>query len=82
MKNTGVFLTNEELAEMVELNESARTTPYFGLSGEQFVSGNDFSALAYKRMFARLTALAKSYGLPENPGKYGLTRNGEFITDK
>lgn len=80
MKYTGVFLTEAEKDEMLKLTEAARNTPCFGLSSEQVLSGNDFASLARKRMFARLTELAKLHGLPDIPGEYGLTMEGEFIT--
>lgn len=80
MKHTRVFLTPEETAEMKTLAERAATTPAFGLSSEQMLLGNDFAAMAYKEMFARLTVLAKAHGLPDIPGEYGLTRDGELLT--
>jgi hypothetical protein len=79
VKNTGVFLSAAELTEMQGLAETARTTPVFGLSSEQVLSGNDFASLARKRMFARLTELATAHGLPEISGEYGLTQEGEFL---
>jgi hypothetical protein len=80
LKNTGVFLSDVELTEMQGLAKTARTTPMFGLSSEQVLSGNDFASLAHKHMFARLTELAKVHGLPEISGEYGLTEKGEFLT--
>ena len=80
MKKTGVFLTLVETAEMKRLASDAATTPAFGLSSEQVLSGNDFAAMAYKRMFARLAELAKAHGLPDIPGEYGLTHGGELVT--
>jgi hypothetical protein len=80
VKNTGVFLTKEELEEMTKLEEIARSTPCFGISSQQVLSGNDFASLAQKRMFARLTELAKTHRLPEISGEYGLTAKGEFTT--
>lgn len=80
MRYTKVFLSKEELDEMTKLAESAENTPSFGLSSEQVLSGNDFRGMAHKRMFARLTELAKSHGLPEISGEYGLSAEGEFIT--
>ena len=80
MKSTGVFLTLEETAEMKALAQTAATTPMFGLSSKQVLSGNDFSAMAHKRMFARLTELAKAHGLPDISGEYGLTYEGELVT--
>ena len=79
MRHTKVFLTPEELKEMRGLAKDAATTPSFGLSSEQVLSGNDFASLAHKRMFARLTALAKAHGLPDIPGEYGLTNEGELV---
>jgi len=80
MTKTGVFLAPAETAEMQAPAESAATTPAFGLSSAQVLSGNDFASMAHKRMFARLTELAKAHGLPDIPGEYGLTHDGELVT--
>jgi len=80
MRVTGVFLTLDETVEMRKLAKDARKTPAFGLSSAQVLSGNDFASMAHKRMFARLTELAKAHGLPDIPGEYGLTNDGELVT--
>jgi hypothetical protein len=80
MKYTGIFLSKDEFSEMKKLAKEAMDTPAFGLSSEQVLSGNDFSALAHKRMFSRLTELAKIHGLPEISGEYGLSEDGELVT--
>ena len=80
MTKTGVFLEPKEIDEMRKLSDDAANTPCFGLSSAQVLSGNDFASLAYKRMFSRLTELAKAHGLPEIDGEYGLTKDGELVT--
>ncbi len=79
MKYTGVFLSEEEREEMAKLSDIARKTSCFGFSSEQVLSGNDFSSLAHKHMFSRLTELAKAHGLPDIRGEYGLSKDGELI---
>jgi hypothetical protein len=79
MRNTGVFMTAEELTEVKKLHEAARTTPVIALSVGQGLAGNDFSAMAWRDLHDRLTALARAHGLPDIPGEWGVTQQGEFV---
>jgi len=79
MKATGVFATAEEIAFLKEKAHVARTTPAFGLSSEQVLSGRDFASLAHLDASRACHALALKHGLPEISGYYGIDLSGEFV---
>ena len=81
MTHTGVFATDAEQAELIELLHKAETTPVMALSSAQALSGNDFSVVAQKRAREKCHALALAHGLPEVPGYYGMGNDGEFLGD-
>ncbi len=76
MNYTGVFVTEEEKEKCAELAEEARNTPVIKLSG----SMEDFATSAWKSVYNYINGLAKKYGLPETPGDYGLSNEGEIIS--
>ncbi len=79
LTHTGVFATGEEVKEMQELSETARTTPVMTTSLSEGLAGRDFASTARKRMQDRLQEVALAHGLPDFEGYYGLTGEGEFV---
>ena len=75
MKGTGVFATEEEVAELMELKKKAETTPAILLFGKHDLSGD-----AWRRVRERCHEMAMAHGLPEIPGFYGLNEEHEFVT--
>jgi hypothetical protein len=74
MKRTGVFATDEEKQEIIELHKAACKTPAI-LVGSMDIAGN-----AWERLIKRVHAVALAHGLPEIPGYYGFDGvNGEFV---
>ncbi len=73
-EGTGVYATEEEQAELLELADKAARTPVILLFGKHDLSGD-----ARQRMFDRTYQIALSHGLPKIQGYYGLAEDGEFI---
>lgn len=71
---TGVHATPDELRKLTKLVEKARNTPVM-LVGTVDLAGN-----AQQRMLEACHAAALAHGLPEIPGFYGITPEGEFVT--
>lgn len=80
MRGTGVKATLEELANIQELAETARTTPVIALTMKDGMEGRDFASLAWKRCHKAVQEAALGHGLPEIEGYYGLAEDGEFLT--
>lgn len=79
MKNTGVFATEEEFAELKKLRNKAARTPVIALSSAQALSGRDSASVAWQRVKERCHALALEHGLPEVQGFYGIDGTKEFL---
>ena len=54
-------LTKAEWKTLKKLSKEAQETPCFGVTSEQVLSGNDFAAIAYKRLVSYWKTLAKKY---------------------
>ena len=81
MTRTGVFATPEQAKQIVELAETARTTPCFALSSDHALNHGGFSGDAWSRVHQALNAAALANGLPEITGEYGFDgENREFLT--
>jgi len=81
MVHTGVFATDDEQAELLELLNKARNTPVIALTSADALGGRDFASVAWKRVRERCHEVALAHGLPEVPGCYGMDNNGEFLSD-
>lgn len=79
MIHTGVKIKPEELKRLKELADRAAHTPVIALSLAEGLSGNDWASRAWRNAQEACHALALQYGLPEIPGFYGLTNDGEFV---
>lgn len=75
MTKTGVKATPEEKEELLKLLHEAQTTPVM-LVGSVDLAGN-----AWERVQTRCHEIAKSHGLPEIQGYYGMDQDGEFVTE-
>ena len=73
MIKTGVFATDEEKAELLRLSQRARGTPVM------LIGGMDISADAWRQAQQTCHKYALAHGLPEIPGYYGITNDGEFV---
>lgn len=71
-KNTGVFATADEIAELLELRKAVDGKPLI------FVDG-DLGRSSWLRLVQRCHAIALSHGLPEIPGYYGMEASAEFV---
>jgi hypothetical protein len=80
MKHTGVNVTAEELAELRSLANTAGNTPVMAVSVGAGLAGRDLASWAKERCKKRCHELALAHGLPEIPGYYGVTGNGEFVS--
>lgn len=82
MKRMNLFATPDELQEIVEMVNTARTAPVMALSSAAALSGNDFSSLAWKEARKLIHETAMKHGLPDTPGFYGIDQeNGEFLSE-
>ncbi len=79
MRTTNVKCSVEELAEIQQLSKQAAATPVMATSVAAGLAGRDFASLARKRCLERCHELALAHGLPEIPGYYGVTPDGEFV---
>lgn len=80
MKRLDVFASAQELSEVKELHDKARSTPVMAMSVAHGMSTGGFSGEAWDRLKKRVHAMALSHGLPEIPGYYGIDPgNGQFI---
>ena len=79
MKDTGVFATKEELEQLLRLaNQGWRPGErMFGFSSAALI------AKGHKTADAQVVCheLALKHGLPEIEGRYGITHDGEFVTN-
>ena len=80
MKHTGVKATPEETVNIQELAKVAQKTPMIAFSSADALSGDDMASQAWKRVHEALQKAALAHGLPEIPGYYGMTEDGEFVT--
>ena len=69
----------EELKELSKLAKAAANMPVMALSVRDGLEGRDFAATARERMMKRCHEIALAHGLPEIPGYYGITSDGEFV---
>ena len=80
MTSTGIFATKEEIKEVQRLAERASRTPCILI-----VSGtnrHDVAADAWQECSKKCHELALKHGLPETKGFYGMTEEGEFVTEE
>ena len=78
MVKTGVFATEEETAELMELARIASSTPVIAFGSEHAMRGGA-SGDAWHRVSHRCHTIALSHGLPEIQGFYGCGEDGEFL---
>lgn len=76
-KNTGLFVTAEELAELKALAEHARHAPVMTVRSDI----PTFSESAHRRLQNRINELAVAHGLPAREGwNYGVSvTDGELV---
>ncbi len=76
-KNTGVFVTSEELAELKKLAEDASHAPVMTVRSDI----PTFAESAWKRLQDRINKLAVAHGLPAREGwNYGVSvTDGELV---
>jgi tRNA(Ile)-lysidine synthase TilS/MesJ len=77
MKYTGIFATKEETEECLKLAKEAYNTPVMTLNSGM----EDFATSARRMMYDKVNRLAEEHGLPKIVGNYGLTKEGEFVTE-
>lgn len=76
MKDTGIFVTSEELAELKRLAEEARHAPVMTVRSDI----PTFAESAQRRLQNRVNALAVAHGLPARPGwNYGVDMDGQVV---
>ncbi len=80
MRNTGVYATKEEKDKCAEAAARASRTPVIALSSEHALKHGGFSGQAWKSAKELCHEAALAHGLPEIPGYYGMTQDGEFTT--
>lgn len=73
MKKTGVFATSEE-KENIQAALKRTQGPVMYLSGGIPIHGS------MEDVFKKVYSAAIAHGLPEIPGEYGLSEEGEFLT--
>ena len=73
MKRTGIFATAEDVEELQKLADEAKSTPVM------VIGDMDISERPIERMYDRCHEIALGHGLPEIPGFYGVTSDGEFV---
>lgn len=79
MTRTKVFATKEELAECMELAAMAARTPVIAFSSEHALKEGGLSGQAWRLAEETVHKYALAHGLPEIPGYYGITTDGEFV---
>ena len=79
MKRTGVFATEEELADLKKLATEAASTPVMALSVGHGLSTGGFAGEAHTRAKKAAHECALAHGLPEITGYYGVMATGEFV---
>lgn len=79
MKYTGIKATPEETAKAVELATRASNTPVIALSVAHGIERGGFAGEAWHDAQTYCHAMALKHGLPEIPGFYGMTKDGEFV---
>ena len=73
IKRTGIFVSEEEMAEVQRLVGIASNTPMIALTTEQALKGDDFASRAWRRVNEKIQEVARSHGLPEIEGStYGI----------
>jgi hypothetical protein len=73
MTKTGVFATPEQREKLQKMTDEARRTPVI------LVGGVDVAGNAWSLVQRACHAAALENGLPEIPGFYGMTEEGEFV---
>lgn len=82
MKRTGVFATEDEAKEIIELHRVARSTPVIALSVAHGINSGGFAGEVWTRLKQTIHSFALTHGLPEIEGFYGFDgRNNEFLSE-
>lgn len=81
MKNLGIKATPEEIEECMKLAKEASETPMIALASDDALHGRDWSTMAWERAKKKCHELALKHGLPEIEGYYGMTNDGEFVSE-
>jgi len=79
LKHTGVFAADEETERIRVLAAEAATTPVIAMSVAEGIAGRDWATQAWDRVRKEGHAIALTHDLPDPPGYYGMTRDGEFV---
>lgn len=81
MKRSGVFMSEEELAEVRMLKKGV--PPAIALTSAEAATGaaDRMREKPRKDLYERIDELAREHGLPECQGYYGVDlANGEFLS--
>ncbi len=81
MKNTRVHATKEEIKDLKASVHRACKTPMIALSSRHALEEGGFSGQAWRSTKELCHEMALKHGLPEIPGFYGITNDGEFVSD-
>ena len=57
-----IFLSEEDRKELVELYQTAQTTPVIAFSVANMIEGRDWSSLAWNSVREKMDKLGKKYG--------------------
>ncbi len=80
MKSTGVYATAEEIEQVKSAAQRAATTPVIAFSSKHALEKGGLSGEAWTSAKELCHKFALRHDLPEIPGFYGMTRDGEFMS--
>ena len=79
MTKTGIFATEDEFKRLMEIANNAARTPCIAMSVADGLAGRDWASTTWNDVQQACHELAKSHGLPEIPGYYGIDKDKEFV---
>jgi hypothetical protein len=75
-----IMLSEEDLKELVELYQRARTTPMIAMSIADGLAGRDWSSLAWDKVRRKMDELGKKYGY--NPRIVQIDQTTGKVTER
>ncbi len=75
---TKVKINEEDRQKLTELVAMAQRMPVIAFSSKDAIEGRDLSSIAWREAVEFAHQKALEAGLPEIPGYYGVTQDGEF----